>query len=181
MKPKEGTNVFTDFGGPSAFDPTPLERNLQTQNLASLVGKAVFDLINNPPKIHRIPQEACDMNPVIKIEDLRDTHLQTDLTLTIPMKGTPLEELIQKTGLENLEEILARLTNIAKEEGMQIIIAYDDGEGLENAAEMASDRSFAPALESVIVNLYRTTNLAHYPRMKEQNEDFLNLFEWDLF
>ena len=182
MKPKKGANEFMEFGGQGAFEPTPLERHLQTQNLAKLVGKTIFDLINNPPKINRLPHDETVMTAIIQNSGVEEneTHLQTDLTLTIPLNGEPLRELFQKTGLEDLDAILERLNAIAVEERMGIIVAYDDGEALDDAAGKPSGEPDA-GIKSVIVNLHRPINLAHYPRMKEENEDFLNLFEWELF
>lgn len=182
MKPKVRANEFTDFGGPGAFDPTPLERHIQAQNLTKLVGKTVFDLINNPPRIHRIPHNNEDLLPVIHnagVEE-KDTHYQTDLTLTIPANGAPFQELLQKTGLNDMEAILRKLTDLAREENMQIIIAWDTGETLEKEAE---NKVYKPSqgTECVIVNLHRDINLALHPRLREENEVFLDSFEWELF
>lgn len=184
MKPKVRANEFTDFGGPSAFDPTPLERRLMQNNLSNIVGRAVFDIISKPPKISRLPQKESDLIPIIQNAEgtggNKETHLQTDLTLTIPVNGEELVELLQKTGMKDLAAILERLETIAVEERMGIIIAYDDGEPMGNAGEKPAE-GLNSATGSVIVNLHRTLNLAYYPRMNEKNEEFLNLFEWELY
>jgi len=175
MNPKEGANEFTAFGGPDAFGPSPLEKRLKETNVPESVSRAIIGMVFAPPKIERLPKEFSDFIPVITNAGEEETPVQVDRTLTIPINGEPLKQLLEKTGLADLNAILERLTGLATEEGLNIIIAYNDSEDAADGAEAEEMSTGNPG--NVIVNFhYNAGN-----RIREENENFMDMFEWEVF
>lgn len=187
MKLKE-SNEFMDFGGENAFGPSPLEQHLKDCHIPSNVSRAIFEHVMAPPRIDRLPSIDIGLMPVISgligIPVMRECdveYLETDLTVFLPVAGEALDKILQKTGLADLEAVIARFNDLAKEENLEIVVGYDDGEEGADSAAPADSMPENPEKGFVIVNIYKKDDYEYQGRMGKENEDFIDIFDYELF
>jgi hypothetical protein len=179
MDSADKKNEFLSMDGENVFSASKFVRELKALPDSS-VRAAIFETIMSGPKIQTRPADDCDCHEIFvktgtlpgmiitlgrdEAEDVTPALElpPVDVTVTVPINGRPLKDLLQKTGLASLEDIIERFKEIAAEENVQILIGDDDDKG------------------EVIINMSKKDRYTRQKRMQPANEDFIEHFKWEV-
>lgn len=140
--------------------PPPPSIKVNTRDSAADILASVGAMQSKPPIIREISDfidnaidTALAVAEKIPPEKPKNPEIPDDYLITIPMKGTDLEDMLEAVKCADVDELLKKLEEIAAEENLEFMCAMDE--------------------ENYLVNIYKKTGSEYQKPMSHKNLVFI--------